>query len=87
MRVVTINSEFSLNGLMTGLSKLISTFSTKTMIAIGSNDKLQISNAVKYEIVIANVTLAMVHTIKPTPQEYTILAERIVAKFPVLAVS
>ena len=60
-------------------------FSARTMVAINSNKKIEISDAVRCEIVSATVTLAMVHTLRPTPQEYTILAEKIVSEFPVLA--
>ena len=55
------------------------------MMAIQSNNKMEISDAVRIEIVQATVTLAMMHTLKPKPQEYTILAEKIVTEFPILA--
>ena len=55
------------------------------MTAIKSNKKIEITDAIRCEIVTATVTMAMVHTLTPTPQEYTILAEKIVSEFPVLA--
>ena len=55
------------------------------MMAIESNKRIEITDAVKCEIVTATLTLAMVHTIKPSPVEYTILAEKIVSEFPILA--
>lgn len=55
------------------------------MIALESNKKIEITDAIKCEIVAATVTLAMVHTIKPSPQEYTVMAEKIVSEFPILA--
>lgn len=57
----------------------------RTMIAINSNKKIEISDAIQCEIVAATVTLAMTHTLLPTPLEYTVLAEKIVSEFPVLA--
>ena len=60
-------------------------FSKRTMMAIQSNKKINITDAVCIEIVQALVTLAMVHSQYPTPQEYTILAEKLVTKFPILA--
>lgn len=46
---------------------------------------MEITDAIRCEIVAATVTLAMVFTMQPTPHEYTILAEKIVTKFPILA--
>ena len=57
----------------------------KNDVAIESNKRIEISEALRNEIVAAIVTLAMVHTIKPDPIEYTILAEKIVTEFSILA--
>ncbi len=54
------------------------------MMALGSNNKMAITDVIRCEIVTATVTLAMVHTIQPTPQEYTILAQNNVNKYPIL---
>ena len=54
-------------------------------MAIESNKRIEISEALRNEIVAAIVTLAMVHTIKPDPIKYTILAEKIVTEFSILA--
>lgn len=54
-------------------------------MAIGSNKKINITDAVKIEIVQTIVTMAMVHTLFPTPQIYTALAAKLVTEYPILA--
>ena len=55
------------------------------MMAIHSNQKMEITDALRREIAQVTVTLAMVHILRPSSQEYTILAEKNVSAFPLLA--
>jgi len=48
------------------------------MMALKCNKMLDITKAVWRKKVQATVTLAMVHTVTPSSQEYTILAEKLV---------
>ena len=65
--------------------KLPTQFSLKTMQALRGDKKIDITNAVRCEIVSSISTLVMVHTISPTAEEKTILAQRLVAEYPILA--
>jgi len=60
-------------------------FSARTMIALDSGKKVNITDAVRQEIVQATVTLVMVHTLMPYSQEYTVMAEKLVTEYPILA--
>ncbi len=55
------------------------------MIALDSRKKVNITDAIRREIVQATVTLAMVHTMMPSSQEYTVMAEKLVTEYPILA--
>ena len=55
------------------------------MMAVRCGKNINITEAVCQEIVQATVTLAMVHTLMPSSQEYTIVAEKLVTEFPILA--
>ena len=59
-------------------------FSLKTMTVLRNNIKVDITEAVKREIVSSIATLVMVHTVHPTPEELTTLAHRLVNCYPVL---
>ncbi len=65
--------------------KLPKQFSLRTMKALEGKDKMAITNAVRCEIVTSIATLVMVHTIYPTPEQYTTISERLVATYPILA--
>lgn len=65
--------------------KLPTQFSLKTMKALSGSNKMEITRAVRCEIISSISTLVMVHTISPTPEEKTILAQRLVAEYPILA--
>jgi hypothetical protein len=55
------------------------------MKALNGNSKIEITSAVRCEIITSLATLVMVHTMNPTPTEYTTLSGRLVAKYPILA--
>ena len=55
------------------------------MKALEGADKHAITKAIRCEIITSIATLVMVHTINPTPEQYTILSERLVKEFPILA--
>ena len=44
-----------------------------------------ITSAVRCEIISSVATMVMVHTIYPTPEQYTMLAQLIIKGFPILA--
>lgn len=46
---------------------------------------MDITTAVRCEIISSIATLVMIHTMSPTPEEKTILAQRLVAEHPLLA--
>lgn len=54
------------------------------MLALRSNNKINITNAVRQEVVSAVATLMMVHTMHPTPEQYTSIAVSLVKEYPVL---
>ena len=61
--------------------KLPKQFSLRTITALQSKDKMHITDAVCWEIISAVATLVMVHTMYPSAQEYTILAERLITQY------
>ena len=56
-------------------------FSTETMTAIKSGI---LNNRVRDEIVNSLSTLMMVHTVKPTPEEYNTVCTKLITTYPVL---
>ena len=65
--------------------KLPKQFSLRTMKVLQGKDRMDITNAVRCEIITSISTLVMVHTISPTPEHYTLIAQRIVSEYPILA--
>ena len=65
--------------------KIPQQFSLKTMKALEGNDKMDITSAIRCEIISSIATLIMVHTITPTPEQYTIVSQRLVTEYPILA--
>lgn len=65
--------------------QLPSNFSARTMVALQSGNKMDITSAVRNEITAAVATLMMVHTTYPTPAQYTHVCEMLVKKHPILA--
>ena len=65
--------------------KLPTQFSLMTMKALESANKMQITSAIRCEIISSIATLVMVHTMYPTPENYTVLAQRLVTEHPILA--
>jgi len=59
-------------------------FSGRTMAALKSGDKMEITSAVGCEIVSALATLIMVHTCYPTPEQYTAVCQKLVEEFNIL---
>lgn len=55
------------------------------MKALEGQDKMAITSAVRCEIITSISTLVMVYTIYPTPEQYTIISQRLIANFPILA--
>jgi hypothetical protein len=54
------------------------------MKALEGKDKMAITRAVRCEIVSSISTLVMVHTIKPSPEERTVISQKLVSKYPIL---
>ena len=46
---------------------------------------MNITKTIRCEIISSIATLVMVHTMEPTPEQYTILSERLVKEYPILA--
>ncbi len=59
-------------------------FSLKTMSVLKNNVKLEVTEAIKREVISSIATLVMVHTIHPSPEERTALAQRLVNTYPIL---
>lgn len=55
------------------------------MQVLQGKDKMNITNAIRCEIITSISTLVMVYTMSPTPEERTVLAQRLVAAYPILA--
>ena len=64
--------------------KIPTQFSLKTMSALKGENKMDITKAVRCEIVSSIATLVMVHTIEPTPEQLTSLAQRLISQYPIL---
>ena len=45
---------------------------------------MDITSAVRCEIVSSIATLVMVHIINPTPDQYTTLSQRLISEYPIL---
>ena len=45
---------------------------------------MDITSAVRCEIISSIATLVMVHTINPTPNQYTTLSQQLIIEYPIL---
>lgn len=54
------------------------------MTALSSGDKMTITGAVHCEIVSTLATLMMVHTMYPTPEQYTTVCQKLVVEYEIL---
>ena len=54
------------------------------MATLAGMEKSTIISAVRSEIVSSIVTLIMVNTMYPTPEEYTIISDQMVKDYPIL---
>ena len=59
-------------------------FFTRTMLAINSGNKANITNAVRTEVIATVSVLVCVHTMRPTPEQYTFVCEKLVKEIPIL---
>lgn len=59
-------------------------FSVRTMAALSSGDKMAITSAVRCEIVSALATMVMVHTMYPTPEQYSFVCQKLVKEYEIL---
>ena len=55
------------------------------MKAIQTKQKSEITRAIRCEIISSVATLVMVHTMYPTPEEYTVIASNLISVHPILA--
>ena len=59
-------------------------FSARTMTALSSGDKMAITSAVRCEIVSTLATMVMVHTMYPTPEQYSFICQKLVKEHEIL---